>query len=110
MKLPNAGKAFVDLAKLRDYSLSTTHEEGKHKARVFFAALDLEAGDAVWLQEQLLRAAITEECELGRRSEFGQRYTIDFTLKREGRAARIRSGWIVRTGETFPRLVTCYVL
>ena len=39
MKLPNAANAFVDLAKLRDYSLSRTHEEGQHKARVFFAAL-----------------------------------------------------------------------
>jgi hypothetical protein len=69
MKLPNAANAFVDLAKLRDYSLSRIHEEGQHKARVFFAALGLEAGDAVWLKEQLLRAAITEECQLGRRSE-----------------------------------------
>jgi hypothetical protein len=39
MKLPNAGQAIVDIAKLRDYSLSPTHEEGKHKARVFAAAL-----------------------------------------------------------------------
>lgn len=110
MKLPNAANAFVDLAKLRDYSLSRTHEEGQHKARVFFAALGLESGDAVWLKDQLLRAAITEECQLGRRSEFGQRYQIDCTLRHEGRAARIRSGWIVRTGETFPRLVTCFVI
>jgi hypothetical protein len=37
MKLPNGEAAFIDLAKLRDYSLSAMHPEGKHKARVFFA-------------------------------------------------------------------------
>jgi hypothetical protein len=41
MKLPNAERAFIDMAKLRDYSLSATHPEGK--ARVFAAALGLDA-------------------------------------------------------------------
>jgi hypothetical protein len=31
MKLPNAERAFVDLAKLRDYSLSAAHNEGSTK-------------------------------------------------------------------------------
>ena len=61
MKLPHAGQAFIDLAKLRDYSLSPTHPEGKHKARVFSAALGLEAGDAEWLRGQLLRAVLRED-------------------------------------------------
>lgn len=34
MKLPNSEKAFVDVAKLRDYSLNPEHESGGHKARV----------------------------------------------------------------------------
>jgi hypothetical protein len=54
MKLPNAGSAFVDIAKLRDYSLDVVHKEGKHKARVFTAALGLTRNDADWLREQLL--------------------------------------------------------
>jgi hypothetical protein len=45
MKLPNAERAFVDVAKLRDYSLNAEHKEGKHKARVFAAALGLRSGD-----------------------------------------------------------------
>jgi hypothetical protein len=48
MKLPNAERAFIDLAKLRDYSLCATHPEGKHKARVFAAALGIAATDAEW--------------------------------------------------------------
>ena len=39
MKLPNADRAFVDIAKLRDYSLNAEHKEGKHKARVFVIRL-----------------------------------------------------------------------
>jgi hypothetical protein len=39
-----------------------------------------------------------------------QRYVIDFELTREGRIARVRSAWIIRKGEDFPRLVTCYVI
>lgn len=54
MKLPNAERAFVDLAKLRDYSLSAEHKEGKRKARVFAAAWDLGSDDAEWLREELL--------------------------------------------------------
>lgn len=61
MKLPNAEHAFVDIAKLRDYSLSAEHKEGKHKARVFAAALGLESNDAEWLREKLLEIAKSED-------------------------------------------------
>jgi hypothetical protein len=110
MKLPNADRAFVDIAKLSEYSLNAEHKEGKHKARVFAAALNLELDDATWLRELLLRVARNEECRLGRKTEYGQRYLIDFDLAHEQRSARVRSVWIIRRGEDFPRLVTCYVL
>lgn len=110
MKLPHAEHALVDLAKLRDYSLSNTHPEGKHKARVFFAALGLEAGDSEWLRDQLLLAVLQEDCRTGFVTEFGQRYSVDLNLRRGSREARIRSAWIVRADEEFPRLVSCYVL
>jgi hypothetical protein len=92
MKLPNADRAFVDIAKLRDYSLNAEHKEGKHKARVFAAALGLAIDDAEWLREKLLKIAKSGDCRLGRKT------------------ARLRSVWIVRTEEAHPRLVTCYVL
>jgi Domain of unknown function (DUF6883) len=110
MKLPNAERAFVDIAKLRDYSLNPDHKEGKHKARVFAAALGLRIEDAEWLRDKLLEVAKTENCRLGRRTEYGQRYLIDFEVSRWAKSARLRSGWIVRTRENVPRLITCYVL
>lgn len=110
MTLPNADKAFVDIAKLRDYSLDVLHEEGKHKARVFAAALGLTRHDADWLRNQLLEVARSSNCEAGRRTDYGQRYILDFTLGHRGKFARLRSVWNVRPREDFPRLVTCYVL
>lgn len=110
MKIPNAESAFVDIVKLRDYSLSPEHEEGKHKARVFAVALGLTVDHAEWLREKLLAAAKTKDCRLGRKTEFGQRYLVDFELTREQKSARLRSVWIVRRDENLPRLVTCYVL
>ena len=110
MKLPNAERAVVEIAKLRDYSLNAKHPEGKHKARVFTATLGITASDASWLRDELRRVARELDCELGRHTEYGQRFLIDFTLTRQGKATRIRSAWIVRSGENFPRLTTCYVL
>jgi hypothetical protein len=96
--------------KLRDYSLDPVHPEGKHKARVFAAALGLTRNDAHWLHEQMLAAARTQDCQLGRTTNHGQRYLLDFTLVHKSKSARMRSVWNVRPAEDFPRLVTCYVL
>ena len=77
MKLPNAERAVVNIAKLRDYSLNPRHEEGKHKARVFAAALGLGMQDANWLRERLLTVARRDDCQLGRKTAHGQRYVMD---------------------------------
>jgi len=110
MKLPNAERAFVNMAKLRDYSLDVAHEEGKHKARVFAATLGLTRDDASWLHDELLIAARTQDCGPGRKTDHGQRYILDFTLTHHTQSDRVRSVWNVRPDEDFPRLITCYVL
>ena len=110
MKLPNGEKAFVDIAKLRNYSLDPAHKEGRHKARVFAAALGLARNDVDWLHGQLLAAARMSDCRPGRKTEHSQRYLLDFTLTYRGKSARLRSVWNVRPNEDFPRLITCYVL
>src|SRR5690242_11310457 len=99
MKLPNGERAFVDIVKLRDYSLDPSHPEGKHKARVFASALGLTRDDADWLRAQLLAAARAHDCQLGRKTGHGQRYSIDFVLMRHDRSARVRSAWNVRLNE-----------
>lgn len=110
MKLPNAGRAFVDIAKLRDYCLDSSHPEGRHKARVFQSALDLTANDAEFLRQSILDAVTGAEAVAGEADEYGSRYLVDLELNRGTRKARVRTVWIVRRNEDFPRLATCYVL
>lgn len=100
----------MDIRKLRDYCLDLTHDEGKHKARLFMASLGMTSDDAEELRTALLRAVSAHDAELGRRDEYGQRYTVDFVLEWQGRRAMIRSGWIIEHGSDTPRLTSCYPL
>ncbi len=112
MRLPNPEKATIDLTKLRDYCLNALHPRGRHKARVFATKLGMAAPHAEALRDQLLLAARTNElASLGEKDGFGQRYVLDFELTGPTTSkGMVRSIWIVRTNEDFPRLTTCYLL
>lgn len=110
MKLPNPNRAVVDIAKLRAYCLNTGHPRGRHKARVFAAALGVSAVDAEELRALLLSAATTCEAAAAAKDRYGARYLIDFPIVRAARRATVRSSWIVRSGEDFARFTSCYVL
>ena len=109
MKLPNPDLAVVELAKLRDYCLNPAHPRGRHKARVFAAALGLTSQDAAMLQGALLGAARTNEVLLGEIDSYGQRYVLDFNMTTGMGTATIRSHWIILLGNDFARLTSCYV-
>jgi len=100
----------VDIAKLRDYCLSPAHPVGRNKARVFASVLGLTAADADALRAALLAAAQRSEAAPGEQDQYGQRYILDFAMTGPAGQATVRSCWIVRTGEDFARLTTCYVL
>jgi hypothetical protein len=110
MRVPNADHAFIDISKLRDYALNPTHRVGGHKARLFARLLGMTINDTAALQHVLLNVIRTEEATLGELDEYGQRYVIDFLLTWQERRATVRSAWIIRPDEDFPRLVTCYPL
>jgi len=109
MRLPNADKAVIEIAKLRDYCLSTGHPEGRHKARVFYSVLGLSSRDAKELQVALFAATRENEAIATDQDAYGQRYVVDFVMRRGGREATVRSTWIIRTLEDFPRLTSCFV-
>jgi hypothetical protein len=109
MRLPNGERAIVDLRKLRDYCLNPDSPRGRHKARVFAAALGLTVEDAPKLQAKLREIARTGEATRGEVDLYGRRYTIDFEMMTEVGKAMIRSYWIVLRGKSTPRLITCYV-
>ena len=110
MRIPHAEGAEVDIRKLRDYCLNPEHPEGKHKARLFAAAVGMTIIDAPDLRRALLEIVQTNDAELGLRDDYGQRYTVDFLLEWRGKQAIIRSGWIIEHDSDAPRLTTCYPL
>ena len=110
MIIPNAHLATVDIRKLRDYCLNPHHDDGKHKARLFWAKLGLTADDAHDLQITLLKIVQTHDAKLGRRDAYGQRYQIDFEMTWQDKRAIIRSGWLIEHDTGLPKLTTCYPL
>ncbi len=110
MKLPNADKAFVDVRKLRDYCLSREHPRGQHKARVFQSALGWTAASAEDVRRRLLEAVQREEASLLISDDYGKRYALDFPAQGPAGLVTVRSLWIVRRLEDFPRFASCYIL
>jgi len=106
MKVPNAENATVDIRKLRDYCLNSVHEDGKHKARLFFGALGITVENAEQLREALLQAVKTHDAQIGQQDLYGQRYIVDFMLTWRKRQAIIRSAWIIEQGSDIPKLTT----
>jgi hypothetical protein len=62
------------------------------------------------LRDRLLLAAIDGQAVFERADEFGDRYRLDFEFTTPAGRAVVRSAWIIRAGEDFPRLTTCFVL
>ena len=67
MDLPNAARAVIEDAKVRDYLLSPTHPVGRFKS-VFFAALGFSADQWTMLRDALLQLALTRDAEPGQPS------------------------------------------
>src|SRR5687768_8738599 len=99
MKMPGGDAAFVDQEKLTGYCLNPAHPRGKHKARVFEAALGFTTETADELRAALLTAAATADAEPGTADQFGDRYVLEFEIKGPGGTGVVRSSWIVRHGE-----------
>lgn len=109
MKLPNHEIAEIPIEKLRDYCLNYEHPRGKHKAIVFKSALDIEKKDADLLKTIFLEALKTNDVVETFSDIYGIRYTVDISYSRKDKQAVIRTMWIIKTNENFPRLTTCYI-
>ena len=109
-QLPHGDEAILDIRKIEDYCLNPSHPRGRHKARVFREALDLERSDAEWLRGFLLEAARASEASRIGMTPWGTHWRLDATIRRHEKSIVVRSIWIVRAGENAPRFVTCWVL
>jgi len=107
--LPNANKVIVDIKKLEGYCLNTSHPRGKHKAKVFKSVLELTTNDAKLLSTKLKEVVSEVDSSFLSEDDFGIRYFVDFNMEVNKKKATIRSVWIIKSDEDFPRFVTCYI-
>lgn len=108
MLIPNADRATIDPAKLRDYLLSGTHPIGRFKAR-FFIALGFAPERWEELAEALRLQHLTQDGEPSPSIAPSRKYTIRAILKGPtGQSAVVVSVWHIAAGADVPRFVTAY--
>jgi hypothetical protein len=113
LNLPNAENAVIDITKIRDYCLNPDHPEGKHKARVFLGKLGITRNDADQLRQLILEAILVAEAIEESSTDYGRRFVVDLSISSAARdilhSAIVRTAWIIRNDEDFPRLTICFV-
>jgi hypothetical protein len=107
-RLPNYERAIIPVAKTRDYLLATEHPVGRSKAR-FFASLGYTRNGWAALERALREQHLVAAAIVVERSKFGAKFAIIEVIKGpNGKAAKVRSIWLLRKGEEVPRFVTAY--
>jgi len=108
MTLPSADRAVVDDAKVRDYLLSPAHPVGRFKAR-FFVSLGYTVEEWWRLRDDIVALARSGQLALEADGPYGRKFEVDGILgTSSGRSAMVKTVWIIRAGEDFPRLVTVF--
>lgn len=106
MKLPNRENAQVPKEKLFNYLLSTSHPAGKAKAK-FFRKLGFNESNTNTLINEFLKIARANDVFEFRETSHGINYLIKGQIKSpNGRAASIKTVWVVDKLDKSPRLVT----
>jgi hypothetical protein len=67
--------------------LNPSHPRGRHNARVFREALDLQRSDASWLRDALLEAARSAEAFRDGEDAWGTHWRLDANVRRQGKSA-----------------------
>lgn len=108
MALPNPDRAVIDPFKIRDYLLAPAHPVGRFKAR-FFVSLGYTADQWEKLQSDILGIARSGTVSGETATAYGRKFEVDGILTAlSGRSATVRTVWMIRAGEDFPRLVTVF--
>ena len=108
MELPNKSLAYVSIGKIVDYLLSETHVVGKSKAK-FFRSFGFDESNIRQFEQGLAHIAKTESVTEITETTYGKKYVIDGELEiPNGDTVRLRTVWIIETGDDIPRLVTAY--
>lgn len=100
MPLPNCKEAHIDKRKLTEYLLNRNHPDATGKSAFF---CDRYETDWTRLRDDLLEHATGTVASI-EETRHGTTYVVEGPLS----GALVRSVWMIRTGESVPRLVTAY--
>jgi len=110
MNLPNRDKAVVPQKKVVGYLLSSSHRDGRGKAK-FFTQFDFSVEAWEELAQALRQHTVDHEIAKLEESPFVTRYVIQGRIiAPDGRTPLIRSVWFIPAGETISQFVTAYPL
>jgi len=112
--LPRAEDAYGDHGKLAGYSLNREHADGRYKALLFKAVLDLTTADVDYLAESLIAGiantpirAVRENAPHGYLCEV--RISVRGLRTRFDRTATVLTAWEIAGEGAAPRLVTALI-
>lgn len=106
MKLPNLENAYIQPQKLTGYLLSETHTVGASKAKLL-RAFGFDETNVAMLEQELLNIARTQTVQDTISTEHGTKYVIDGSIATpQARLLKLRTVWIIDTGQAIPRFVT----
>jgi hypothetical protein len=110
MNLPNAESAIVPRSKIEDYLLHLEHPIGGGKAK-FFVHFGFDRKRWEELADALRRHAQENQVAGTTVDTDGVTYVVEGGIKApSGRQLRIRTVWLIETGELAPRFITAYPL
>ncbi|MDQ3637844.1 MAG: hypothetical protein M3426_07595 [Actinomycetota bacterium] len=103
--LENFERAYIPESKVR-YAL-----RNPDKSRLFAAlGFSEEAGNWEELRDRVAESLPFHPAEFSHRDRYGITYRVDMPIAgRESKVAPVRTKWIYRHGQNFPRMTTIYV-
>ncbi|WP_352309938.1 DUF6883 domain-containing protein [Psychrobacter sp. W2-37-MNA-CIBAN-0211] len=108
--LPSLGSAIINMDKITGYALNSSHAVGGHKAKVFESALGYNKTNADDLVLKIRQGLKENPAVLKATDSYGKHYTVDMPIKGpNGKTTVVRTGWIIDTGKTTPRITTVFV-
>ncbi|HEY2544609.1 MAG TPA: hypothetical protein VGI46_00940 [Candidatus Acidoferrum sp.] len=109
--LPNFDQAVIAAEKLESYALNNEHPYGKHKARVFKSALEIESRHARVLAELIRKSLPRATAKQGESKEYGDSWTTYHEIiGLNGQSAIVTVVWMYKkNAPQIPELISCYI-
>lgn len=107
--VPKAADAVIPREKLLHYALNPDHPIGGNKARVFASALGFTQDNVQQLMDVIAQRLPGLPAHSKGVGPHGELFQVDVPVTGPKGSGTVRTGWIIRTGESFARLTSAYV-